>query len=96
VTERLSQTELRVLLRDILEVWGLDATLTAEPDHLRLQTATVTLAIRQGPAPTRWFLATPTRTRPHPSLPALLTALRQALGLPPGARARVGPGAAPL
>jgi hypothetical protein len=96
VTEGLNQTELAALLRDLLAVWEVEARLDAEPDHLRLRTATATLAIRPGPPPARWFLATGARTRPHPSLPALLTAIRQALGLAPGAKARVGPGAAPL
>lgn len=96
MTEPITQAELAALLRDLLAVWGVEGRLDAEPDHLRLRTTTATLAIRPGPPPTRWFLATAARTRPHPSLPALLTAIRQALGLAPGAKARVGPGAAPL
>ena len=58
-----------------------------------------TWRITPGPPPTRWFLQTPERAaagraaRPAPSITALLSALRAALGLPRGTPARIGPAA---
>jgi hypothetical protein len=40
--------------------------------------------VRRGEAPVRWVLETPERTRPVPSVVALLSALRRALGVAAG------------
>ncbi|MCW3474267.1 hypothetical protein [Limobrevibacterium gyesilva] len=88
-----TDAELRGLLLDCLRLWDIAGAVTATADGLRVETATAACTIRRGPAPTRWFLATPTRTRPSPSIVALLSALRRALGADPGIRARIGAGA---
>ena len=96
----MTQTELRALLRDALRLWGVDARVTVEPDHIAIAHPDGIFRISAGPPPTSWFLQTPTRQatgrppRPAPSITALLTALRAALGVPSGGSARIGPGAA--
>ena len=95
----MNPADLRSLLRDALRLWGLNARVTAEPDHIAIARPDGIFRITQGPAPTRWFLQTPAceaaggLPRPAPSITALLTALRAALGTPRGASARIGPGA---
>ena len=73
--------DLHSLLRDVLRLWRIDPRVTAEPDHIAIARPDGIFRITQGPAP---------------SITALRTALRAALGLPHGASARIGPGAAPL
>jgi hypothetical protein len=89
----------RALLRDALRLWDIPATVTVEADHIAIARPDGTWRITPGPAPTRWFLQTPERAaagrppRPAPSITALLSALRTALGQPRGTSARIGPGA---
>ena len=91
--------DLRALLRDALRLWDIQARVTVEPDHIAITNGPATYRISPGPAPTRWFLQTPEREaanrppRPAPSITALLTALRAALGVPRGGTASIGPGA---
>ena len=92
----ITDTELRTLLADCLKLWDTPGTITPGDTGLTIQTAAATCTIRRGPPPTPWFITTPARTRPTPSIPALLTATRRALNLPPGTRARIGTGAEPL
>lgn len=95
----MTPADLRALIRDALTLWDIRAQVTVEPDHIALIHDQKTYRISQGPAPTRWFLQTPERAaasrppRPAPSITALLTALRAALGVPRGGSARIGPGA---
>lgn len=95
----MTQADLRALLRDALRLWDIAARVTVEPDHIAITRPDGQYRITQGPAPTRWFLQTPEREatgrppRPAPSITALLTALRTALGVPKGGTARIGPGA---
>ncbi len=95
----MTPADLRALLRDALRLWGLDARVTVEAAHIAIAASDGTYTVAPGPAPTRWFLQTPARAaagrppRPAPSITALLTALRTALGIPRGGSARIGPGA---
>ena len=97
-----SQAELANLLADCLVLWGVAGHFTAEHDGLRLEHRGDAYTIAPGPAPARWLLQTPARSaagrgpRAVPSIVALLTALRAALGVPPGAPMRVGAGAGML
>lgn len=92
--------DLRALLRDAIRVWDIQARVTVEHDHIAVTHGPDTFRITQGAAPIRWFLQTPVREsnarppRPAPSITALLTTLRAALGVPRGGTARIGPGAA--
>ena len=93
----MTPADLRALLRDALRLWGVAATVTVEADHIAVARPEGTWRISRGPAPTRWFLQTPERAaagrpaRPAPSVTALLSALRAAMGLPRGTPARIGP-----
>jgi hypothetical protein len=98
----MTNAELRALLIDCLTLWDVRARLDADD-------TTVTIAAPDGayivePAapdqrPARWFLQTPARRaanrppRAAPSIGALLTALRNALGAEGGNRLRIGMGA---
>ena len=97
---QVNPADLRALLRDALALWDVAARVTVETNHIALTRPEGTYRITPGPAPTRWFLQTPEREatgrqpRPAPSITALLTALRAAIGAPRGGTARIGPGAA--
>ena len=93
MNEAISDAALRNLLQDCLALWGIAGSVEAGPDGLDIVTAAARCGIRRGPAPTRWFLATPSRTRPVPSITVLLSGLRNALGATPAGRARIGGGA---
>ena len=92
----MNPAELSALLRDALRLWDIPARVTVEPTHIAITHNQETYRITPGPAPTRWFLQTPEReaagraARPAPSITALLSALRAALGLPRGTPARIG------
>ncbi len=90
----MTQTERAALLRDALAVWGVTAKVEAEGEALLINRDGDVFTVTTGPAPTRWFLRTPAgRTRPAPSVVALLEALRRALGVAEGASLVVGGGA---
>ena len=92
----MTPADLRTLLRDALRLWGIEARVTVEADHIAIARPEGAYRVAPGPAPTRWFLQTPARAaagrppRPAPSITALLTALRAAIGVPRGASARIG------
>ncbi len=86
----MTDAELRSLLVDCLTLWSIDGDIIAAEDGLRITTAMLTCDIRSGPPPTRWFLRTAARTRPAPSITALLSALRRALDAEAGRGLRVG------
>lgn len=90
-----TDAELRALLLDCLKLWETGGTVTAGEHGLTVAAGGTLVRVRQGPAPTRYFITADDRTRPVPSVVALLSAVRRALGVPPGVRARVGAGAAP-
>jgi hypothetical protein len=100
-----TQAELINLLRDCLTLWGADATPQAHEASVRLTTAGGYYDITAMPPdlrPARWSLQTPTReaagrpARMHPSIGALLAALRNELSaeapLERGNRLRIGTG----
>jgi hypothetical protein len=87
-----TDAELRSLLLDCLKLWGVAGSVTAGAEGLLIATAAARCVVRRGAAPTRWFIETPARRRPVPSIVALLSALRRALGADGGARLRVGGG----
>lgn len=97
-----TQAELANLLADSLALWGVAGRVTPEAAGLRLHHAGADYTITAGQAPVRWLLQTPARVaagrgpRAVPSIVALLTALRAALEVPPGAPMRVGAGAGML
>lgn len=88
-----TNAELRTLLLDCLKLWDVEGRVEAHADGLAVTAAGTRVLVAPGPAPTRWFITQGARTRPMPSVVALLSALRRALGLPAGTRARVGQGA---
>jgi len=95
-----NQADLRNLLRDCLLLWEVDARIDAEADGLAVITATGAryrvAAADPDLRPARWQLQTPAReaagrpARMHPSIAALLSALRNELGAQTGNRLRVG------
>ena len=89
----ISDAELRNLLLDCLQLWAVAGRVNAEDEGLVITAGDSRCVVRRGPSPTRWFLMAGARTRPVPSVPALLSAVRRALGVPAGIRARVGAGA---
>jgi len=80
----ITDAELRALLLDCLRLWERPETVIAEAGGLRVGDC----IIRRAQAPLRWVLASAARTRAVPSVVALLSALRSALGVEPGTRAR--------
>lgn len=101
----MTQAELINLLRDCLILWGADATTQAHEESVRLTTTGGHYDIAAVPVdlrPARWSLQTPAReaarrpARMHPSIGALLAALRNELSaeapLERGNRLRVGSG----
>jgi len=94
-----TDAELRNLLADALALWGVAARVAAGPQGLLVTRGAAVFTVARGAAPARWMLQTPARAaagrRPRavPSVVALLTALRAALDVPPGARLRIGAGA---
>lgn len=91
----MTPAELRALLRDALRLWDAEGVVTVEKSGIAIARPDGTWRIEPGPAPARWLLHTPTRAagrwpRAVPSITALLTALRAALGVPRGASARIG------
>jgi hypothetical protein len=82
----ITDAELRALLLDCLQLWGVPGKVTAEEAGLRVGDCMV----RRGEEPMRWIVETPGRTRPVPSIVALLSAVRRALGAEAGVRLRVG------
>ncbi len=85
-----SEAELRSLLIDCLTLWEVPGRVVAGPEGLVVAGACV---VRAGPAPARWLVTAAGRTRAVPSVVALLSAVRRALGVAAGVRARVGVGA---
>ena len=88
----MTDAELRSLLLDCLKLWGVAGSVTAGGDGLLIATTAARCVVRRGAAPARWLLETPVRRRPVPSIVALLSALRRALGVDGGAGLRIGGG----
>ena len=88
----MTDAELRALLLDCLKLWGVAGTVTADADGLAIATGAARCVVRRGAAPARWFIETQARRRPAPSVVALLSALRRALGADGGPGLRFGGG----
>jgi hypothetical protein len=97
-----TDAELRALLIDCLALWDVRGRVSASDDGMTIVTDDGTYLLRRAAAeirPARWLLQTPARRaanrppRAAPSIVALLTALRSALGAEGGNRLRIGMGA---
>ena len=90
----MTNAELRALLLDCLSLWGLSGRVEALDTGLQISVDTTTLKIERAPVdmrPVRWLLHRPDRPpRVAPSIGALLTALRNALGAEGGNKLRIG------
>lgn len=95
----MSDAELRALLLDGLKLWDVAGTVTVRDADVAIETADGVFAVSRAEAdmrPVRWFYQTPERAgagrppRAAPSIVALLSALRNALGGTGGDRLRVG------
>ena len=99
----MTDSELRGLLTDCLTLWGIKGGIAAGDEGMEVRTMDGVYFVRRAdPAlrPVRWLLQTPSRRaagrppRAVPSIGALLSALRNALGAAPGARLRIATGGA--
>lgn len=95
----MTDAELRALLLDCLALWGLKGRVEAVESGMQISVGTMTLGVERAPVdmrPVRWLLQTPERraanrpARAIPSIVALLSALRNALGGNAGAALRIG------
>src|SRR6185437_13783152 len=93
----LTDAELRALLIDCVALWGVEARVTVGADGMEIAAEDGTCLLQRAPPdmrPVRWLLHTPERRaagrppRAAPSIVALLTALRNALGGDGGNRLR--------
>lgn len=90
---------LRALLVDCATLWGVEIRIAARADGVDVATASGTFHVQRATEdmrPARWLLQTPERRvanrppRATPSIGALLTALRNALGAEGGNKLRIG------
>ncbi|MBV9249618.1 MAG: hypothetical protein JO227_10300 [Acetobacteraceae bacterium] len=97
----MTTSELHGLLRDCLVLWGVRSRIQVQDDCLSITTSEGTFRVSAAGAelrPVRWFLHTPDRTaagrppRALPSIVALLSALRSAIGAEGGKVVRIGVG----
>jgi hypothetical protein len=90
----MTDTELRMLLLDCLSLWGQKGRVEVHDAGMQVTVDTTTLQIGRAPTdmrPVRWLLHRPNRPpRVAPSIGALLTALRNALGAEGGNKLRIG------
>ena len=93
----LTDAELRMLLIDCLNLWGVEGCVSANDGAIEIATSRTTLRVQRAPRdmlPVRWLLHRSADRPPRvaPSIVALLTALRNALGAEGGNKLIVGPG----
>jgi len=95
----LTDAELRALLLDCLHVWAIDGRVAVDDAGVTIVTGTGAFTVQRAPddiRPVRWLLQTPepraARRSPRaaPSIVALLSALRNALGGEGGQALRIG------
>jgi hypothetical protein len=88
-------------LLDCLVLWGVQARVTVDDDAMVITTDVGDIVLQPAPLdlrPVRWLLQTPARRaasrppRAAPSIVALLSVLRNALGAEGGNQLRIGPG----
>ena len=91
----ITDAELRALLEDCLSLWGVEARVIVGAEGFEIAQADEWFLLQRAPAdmrPVRWLLHTPERRAGHrpprvaPSIGAVLTALRDALGAERGNR----------
>jgi len=91
----MTDAELRALLLDCLTLWGVTGRVEAADSGMQVIVDTTKLRIERASAdmlPVRWLLHRPGRSpRAAPSIVAVLTALRNALGAEAGNKIRIGP-----
>ena len=96
-----SPHQIRALLRDCAVLWDVEARVEFDGDGVALIVSGERYVVREAPPelrPVRWFLQTPERAaanrppRAAPSVVALLSALRNALGAEPGSTLRISHG----
>jgi hypothetical protein len=94
----MTDSELHGLLRDCLTLWGIKGHVAPGDEGMEVRTMEGIYLVRRADPelrPLRWLLQTPSRRaagrppRAVPSIGALLSALRNALGTAPGARLRI-------
>ena len=97
----MTDAELRGLLIDCLTLWGIDGRVAAGDAGMELRTMDGLFVVQRASTdlhPMRWLLQTPPRraanrpARAAPSIGALLSALRNALGTERGVSLRIGTG----
>ena len=97
----MTDAELRGLLIDCLTLWDIDGRVAAGATGMEIRTTDGLFAVQHAPSemhPVRWLLQTPPRRaanrppRAAPSIGALLSALRNALGAERGVSLRIGTG----
>jgi hypothetical protein len=97
----MTQAELRGLLRDCMRLWDVPGEVTPAAEGVHIAVDGQTYAVTPADAairPVRWFYQTPERAaagrppRAAPSIVALLSALRNALGVARAGRLRIGAG----
>lgn len=95
----MTDAELRGLLLDCLKLWNVPGRVTAGADGLTIETPDGAFTVQCADPdlrPARWFYQTPERHAAHrppravPSIVALLSALRNAIGGEGGPMLRVG------
>jgi hypothetical protein len=91
----LTDAELRMLLIDCLRLWGVEGRISVNEGAIEIATPSATLRVQRAPRdmlPVRWLLHRSASRPPRvaPSIVALLTALRNALGGEGGNRIRIG------
>ena len=97
----MTDAELRGLLIDCLNLWRIDGRVAAGEAGMDVRTMDELFVVQRADPdmhPVRWFLHTPPRRaanrppRATPSIGALLSALRNALGAERGVSLRIGTG----
>jgi hypothetical protein len=97
----MTDAELRGLLIDCLTLWGVDGRVAAGEAGMEVRTMDGLFVVQHAPAdmhPVRWLLQSPPRRaagrppRVAPSIGALLSGLRNALGAERGVSLRIGAG----
>ena len=95
----MTDAQLRVLLLDCLKLWEVKGKVTVRDNDLAIETLDGLFTVTRADAdlrPLRWFYQTPERAaagrppRAAPSIVALLSALRNAMGGTGGDRLRIG------
>ena len=86
-----------MLLIDCLSLWGVEGRISVNDGAIEIATSNATLRVQRAPhdmLPVRWLLHRSADRPPRvaPSIVALLTALRNALGAEGGNKLIVGPG----